>query len=75
MRCKYCDCGVNLITMTRHGVCAACALICQGLERRSLTSWSIKRILKDIRPEEQWEPTWGRVPGEPVGAVKIPQRP
>lgn len=60
MRCKYCRYDINLLTMTRHGVCDVCAKICDGLDKPTITSATVSRILNDIRPLEEWKATWGR---------------
>lgn len=60
MRCKYCGYDVNPLNSDRQGVCTICAGICNGLEKRTITSATVARILKDIRPEEGWVATWGK---------------
>jgi hypothetical protein len=43
-----------------QGACGVCAMIAQGLTKRTITSATVKRILDATRPEEAWKATWGK---------------
>ena len=61
MRCKYCGYDVDVTQqIIIQGACGVCAMIAQGLTKRTITSATVKRILDATRPEEAWKATWGK---------------